>query len=155
MVEVKTSKLSNLMKEKILKHINELKSGLNNAMLKELNSSLYIKYIESKKGLLSFCIYANIDKHILLSDLDYESDVYESELYEDLTMFINNMYEESIYIFFLESIVSNCGYGQKILDELKKESKTIVLYSVQESENFWIKNGFENIFGHEYILHNK
>jgi GNAT superfamily N-acetyltransferase len=46
-----------------------------------------------------------------------------------------------------------CGYGKRFVDELKREGKPIVLYSLFEAEPFWEKQGFKNVVDEHIYLY--
>lgn len=43
------------------------------------------------------------------------------------------------------------GHGTMLVNELKKQGKPIVLFSLIEAESFWEKQGFTNLFSFIYV----
>lgn len=52
---------------------------------------------------------------------------------------------------FIKEKYQKLGYGSKVVENLKKHNKSIIVYSVFKSLDFWEKQGFESVNGHEYI----
>lgn len=148
-----TSNLSKNMKNRLREKLNILECCLNEDCLNSLKEDTKINYIEKDNDIISFCIYSKINKLELHDDLDATCFNYEKDAYEYYENYINNLDDDMIYIYYMESLETEQGYGQKILNSIFDLDKDIILMSRIESEKFWEKNGFINIFGVEYAYH--
>lgn len=151
MNEIITAKLSNELKDRLREKLDILECGLMEYSLNNLGEDVNIKYIESEGDIVSFCIYSKMTKNLLFEDLEHISHYYEEDTYEHYKNYINNLHDDMIYIYYMESLPAEKGYGQKILNSIFDLNKDIILFSRLESEEFWQRNGFENVFGYEYL----
>lgn len=149
MSKIINEKLSSDMKIKLEKMLPKLKCGITLDSLKNIEGD--IKYILSDNEIVSFCIYSAINKDIVLNDFENACDYYDDESKEEYINLIENFKKDTIYIYYIESLVEGKGYGKAILDSILSLGKNVVLYSASDAEDFWIGNNFENVFGYEYI----
>ena len=156
MNEIITAKLSDEIKDRLREKLNVLECGLTECSLNNLDNNVNIKYIESEGNMISFCIYSRMNKKLLFEDLEMISHYYDEDFYKHYKKYIKNINNENmIYIYYIESLLPEKGYGQKILNSIFKLKKDIILFSKPESEEFWQINGFENVFGFEYLYTNE
>ena len=124
---------------------------MNEGCLNEFKDDIKIKYIEKDNEIISFCIYSKMKKSILHEDLGFTCFNYEKDVYEYYENYIDNLNDDMIYIYFMESLETEQGYGRKILNSIFNLKKDIILMSRIDSEKFWEKNDFVNVFGVEYV----
>ena len=158
MKEIITTKLNLEIKEELSKILNGLECGLNEKRLNALidiqdKHQINIKYIKENDSIIAFCIYSNIIKSQLMQDLGESCDHYDDETYEYFEEFIKNMYDDTIYIHYIESIIKENNYGTQLLNSVIDLDKDIILYSSFDAERYWRKQNFENIFGYEYMYY--